>query len=499
MDWNFFLFLMTERGVFVEPLITVDLQELLLPTDKKVLHHIHLNIYKGDFIVIAGGSASGKSMLLHGITGAAEKHFRGTLKGSVCIDGVDIRSIPLPLMCEKVGFMMQTPQNQITCNKVGDEVGFALANKNVPWVEIQRKVRQVLDFVGMTSYEERKVDELSGGQAQRIVFASILSMDAPILLLDQPTAELDPQGRKEWYGHLKHLNRTKETTVVMVMDRAGEVLPFANRVLIMEGGTIVKECTPKEYEAHRLYRCSRQNKRKLHYTKSILKVQDAAYTYKNGQLGCTNVNLELQQGEFVGLVGHNGSGKTTLIKLMMGLLWPQKGEIFFLDQKIHKKNIVEARKKMGFVFQNPDMQIFSNTLRDEVGFALKQRGMDSKDINRRVRALLDLVELPLDLDVHPQILSRSQRQKLVIASALAGDPDLLIADEPTSGLDEDQSALIMDVLARCQQQGKTILVVSHDLDQIQVYADRILQMKDHHLIDQILITETDQEREGKVG
>jgi energy-coupling factor transport system ATP-binding protein len=463
-------------------MIRIHIEELTFPPEERViLHDIDLDIHSGDFIVISGASASGKSMLLHAITGAAVKHFQGKLKGYVYLGEHDVDDIPLTCMCDHIGYMMQSPQNQITSSTVGDEVAFALANMNRPWDEIRTRVHQALGLVDLTSFYDRKVDELSGGQAQRVVFASILAMETPILILDQPAAELDAQGRKTLYEHLGQLNKTKGVTVIMVMDRAGEILPHTNRVLTMEAGTVTQDCTPSAFKKH-LDGTYKPVILQTTSTNRMLEAKQVSYTYKNGQVGCCDVTLDIFKGEFVGLVGHNGSGKTTLLKVLEGLLWPDKGEVYIQGQKINKKNVTRLRHDLGFVFQNPDMQIFSNTVKDEVGFRLKYLGHDAATMDRRIREVLELVELSVDLMAHPHSLSRSQRQKLVIASALATDPEMLIADEPTSGLDDEQSALMMDVFSRWQHLGKTILVVSHDLERINDYASRILLMKDHRLI-----------------
>lgn len=465
----------------MNPAIQLKIESLAFPPEtKKVLKDIDLTINQGDFIAITGEAASGKSMLLHSITGAASNFFHGQLNGTITVMGQNIKEIPLTLMCDHVGYMMQEPQNQIVSITVEEEVAFGIANMGLPWEEIKKRIKKSLKFVGLADFEQRNTDELSGGQAQRVVLASVLAMETPILVLDQPTAELDSKGKHDLYAHIGYLNKEKGVTVIMVMDRACDILPYTNRILIMAEGTIREECSPIEYQK-RLINKTSLTKNITSSEEKIIEVKDLSFTYKGGVIGCENINLSINQGDFIGIIGLNGSGKTTLLKLMEGLLIPDHGTIQIFDKPLTKRNISSIRSKIGFLFQNPDLQIFASTVKDEAAFILRTRKLPEEEIEEKVNEILAVVGLSDYVNVHPHRLSRSQRQKLAIASVLVGDPEIIFADEPTSGLDEEQSVLIMELLSTFQQQGRTVVLVTHDLNLAKQYNNRIMVMHNHHL------------------
>lgn len=472
----------------MEPVVQLKIDSLTFPPEtKKVLKDIDLTINKGDFIAITGEAASGKSMLLHSITGAAPQFFNGQLNGTIKVMGQNIHEISLPKMCDHIGYMMQEPQNQIVSVTVEEEVAFGIANMELPWEEIKKRVKKTLQFVGLEGFEQRNTDGLSGGQAQRVVLASVLAMETPILVLDQPTAELDLKGKQDLYSHIGFLNKEKGITVIMVMDRACDILPYTNRILIMAEGTIREECSPGDYQKRFNQTRPTPNmtavNEKLNEksNEKLMKVKDLSFTYKASFKGCENISLEINYGDFIGVIGLNGSGKTTLLKLMEGLLIPDTGAIQIFGKPLTKRNLVTIRSQIGFLFQNPDLQIFANTVKDEVAFILRTRKLPEEEIEEKVNGILDKVGLLAFADVHPHRLSRCQRQKLAIASVLVGDPEIIMADEPTSGLDEEQSTLIMELLSAFQQQGKTVILVTHDLSLAKQYTNRIVAMHKHRL------------------
>ncbi|NTU89014.1 MAG: ATP-binding cassette domain-containing protein [Actinobacteria bacterium] len=472
--------------------VRLNIESLTFPPETAdVLKNIDLTVARGDFIAITGDAASGKSMLLHSITGAAVEFFNGELQGTVRVMGHDVADIPLTRMCDHVGYMMQEPQNQIVNITVADEVAFGVANMNLSLNEIKKRTSASLRFVGLDGFEGRSTDGLSGGQAQRAVLAGVLAMETPLLILDQPTAELDEKGKQELFARLKYLNKEKGVTVVMVMDRATDILAYSNRILIMGGGEIIEECSPDEY---RKRLCAKSTPRlspaKKPAGSTNIELRDVSFTYDDGFVGCENIDISINEGDFAGIVGINGSGKTTLIKLMEGLLKPESGSIEVFNTPLIKKNLSALRSRIGFLFQNPDLQIFATTVKDEVAFTLKMRKLPAEDIREKVQGILTEVGLASYADVHPQRLSRSQRQKLAVASILVGDPDIIIADEPTSGLDENQSILIMDLLADFHRKGKTVVLVTHDLPLARSYTTRIVAMHEHRVAVDIPTEET---------
>ncbi|MDA8222195.1 ABC transporter ATP-binding protein [Desulfosporosinus sp.] len=467
----------------------VTIEKLVFPHEEKpALKNIDFEINQGDFIVITGGVASGKSILLHSITGAIPHYHNAELTGRVTIMGQNIKDMHLNKMSDYVGYMMQEPQNQIIGLDVYEDVAFGLGNLEIPLKEIDQRVKDTLEFVGLSDYESRQTASLSGGQAQRVVLASVLAINAPILILDQPTAELDPQGRYELYKRLGQLNKTQNLTIVLVMDRIEEVLNYANRVFYIQSGEIVKQYSPEAYYREQI----EHRKKKIKYLTSfnsdqvkssemIGKITDVTFQYKNDLLGCEDINLEIFKGDFLAIIGLNGSGKSTLAKLLIGLLKPSKGEIIVFNQLLSKEKLAEIRSQVGFLFQNPDYQIFASTVEEEVGFSLKLRGEVNEEIEQKIEESLEFVGLLEYKKMHPHRLSRGQRQLLALASILVNDPEFIIADEPTSGLDENQGYMIMDKLFHLSENGKTILLITHDLTMAKDYSNRLVALHNHRI------------------
>lgn len=473
----------------MEIIAKINIDKLVFPNEiNPVLKNINFEINQGDFIVITGGVASGKSVLLHSITGAIPHYHNAELTGKITIMGQDIRDMQLNRMSDYLGYMMQEPQNQIISLDVYEDVAFGLGNLEISLEQIDQTVINTLKFVGLTGYESRQTASLSGGEAQRVVLAGVLALNAPILILDQPTAELDPQGRQELYQRLGQLNKTQNLTIVLVMDRIEEVLNYANRVFCLRDGEIVKQYSPKEYYKEQLeYREERLKYNRsfnVDHSKSnelIAKLTNASYQYNNDLLGCEDINLEIYKGDFLSIIGLNGSGKSTLAKLLIGLIKPSKGEITLFKQPLNKENLTELRKRVGFLFQNPDYQIFASTLEEEVGFSLKLRGEHKDVMDQKIDESLEFVGLLDYKKMHPHRLSRGQRQLLALASVLVSDPEFIIADEPTSGLDENQGYMIMDKLFNLSKNGKTILLITHDLAMAKDYSNRLIALHNHRI------------------
>lgn len=463
----------------MDAMIELKLNSLIFPPAKTaVLHDIHFSVREGEFVAVAGKPASGKSMFLHTLTGAAVKFYEGVLDGNVIVCGKDQQEIPLPEVCESIGFMFQEPQNQIVSVTVENEVAFGVANMGLSRKEIHSRVEEALSYVGLSGMEQRKTTSLSGGQAQRLVLAGILALKTPILILDQPAAELDLAGKRELYHHIRRLNREKGVTVVMVMDNGVNVKEYADRVVVMEDGTLVEEFPASSYSVAREtvsipdFQLQKD---------ALVSVEDVSYRYKGGICGCEDISFDVRRGDFLGIMGKNGSGKTTLLKLMEGLLTPEKGRVTIFGERMNKKNAASLRRRIGFLFQNPDFQIFADKVKSEIAFALRYSDLSEEEKERRVNALLETVGLSAYAEEHPQKLSRSQRQKLAFASALVHEPELLIADEPTSGLGEEDCHGLMRLLTDFRAGGGTVILVSHDPELTKTYANTIVVLDQHRM------------------
>ncbi|WP_373482988.1 ABC transporter ATP-binding protein [Acetobacterium sp.] len=473
----------------MKPIIQLDIKALTFPDEQEpALKNIKLNINEGEFIAITGGAAAGKSVLLHAITSAAPKFYPCALDGTVKVADQDVSSIPLCQMADYLGYMMQEPQNQMVNRRVGDELAFGAANLNLTQDEIAHRVNEIMDFLGIWAFSDRMTDALSGGQAQKVVLGSILAMKTPILLLDQPTAELDPKTSSELYRHLGRLNREKKVTTLVVMDKSGAVLKDAHRVLVMEAGTVKDFLPVAEYQ--KKYGNEKKYQRTLPFivdeSTDVIKLSGASHCYKGGITGCQPLDFSLKKGDFTAVIGQNGSGKSTMLKLIEGLVKPSTGSVELFGTAVTKKNVGELRRRIGFLFQNPDDQIFCSSVKDEISYVLKNKNSSNKNLSQheqeqKIQETLALIGLEGLEEMHPQRLSRGQRQLLALGSVVISDPELIIADEPTSGLNGPQSQLVMEKLARLSRQGVTILLVTHDLAEARDFANRIVVMHNHQL------------------
>ncbi|OFV72371.1 ABC transporter ATP-binding protein [Acetobacterium wieringae] len=468
----------------MKPIIQLDITALTFPDEPEpALKNIKLNINAGEFIAITGGAASGKSLLLHTITSAAPKFYPCAINGTVTVADQNVSKLPLCQMADYLGYMMQEPQNQMVNRRVTDELAFGVANLNLSQDEIEHRVNVVMDFLGIRAFSDRTTDALSGGQAQKVVLGSILAMKTPILLLDQPTAELDPKTSSELYRHLGRLNREKKVTTLVVMDKSGAVLKDAHRVLVMEAGTVKDFLTVSEY--HKKYGCRKNNRRakpfQVDERYDVIKLSGASHTYKGGITGCQPLDFSLKKGDFTAIIGQNGSGKSTMLKLIEGLVKPSAGSVELFGTPVTRKNVGELRRRVGFLFQNPDDQIFCSSVRDEISYVLKNKNLSAQQSEQKIQETLDLIGLAGLEEMHPQRLSRGQRQLLALGSVVINDPELIIADEPTSGLNAAQSQVVMEKLAHLSGQGVTILLVTHDLAEARDFANRIVVMHNHQL------------------
>lgn len=469
----------------MKPIISIDLKSLLFPNEKEAaLRDIKLEINQGDFIGITGGAASGKSLLLHAITSAAPKFYPCKINGTIKVANRNVEEIPLCEMADYVGYMMQEPQNQMISRVVYDELAFGVSNLNLSNEEIDSRVREIMAFLSMNDLAHRYTDALSGGQAQKVVLGSILTLKTPVLLLDQPAAELDPKTSSELYQHLSRLNKENNITTMVVMDKSGEVLKYANQVIVMENGTIKDYLKTEDYINKYLEKekVGRPIELKVDHETDIVKLMGASHMYKGGIIGCRPIDFTLKKGDFTVVIGLNGSGKSTMLKIIEGLLKPTEGAVELFGIPITKKNIGELRRRTGFLFQNPDDQIFCSTIKEEIGYVLKNKDCSKEEKDKKIQDALAFIGLSGQEEVHPQKLSRGQRQLLALGSVIINEPELIIADEPTSGLDEIQSRLVMEKLTRLSQQGKTILLVTHELSVAKNFANRVIVMNQHELV-----------------
>ncbi len=489
---------------------------------------VDLKVRTGEFVVIVGPAGAGKTTLCYCLTGVIPHFVEGAYQGAVKINGQDLAGLPLPGITALAGFVLQRPENQLFNLTVAEDVAFGPENLGWAPEDIRESVARSLAFVGMSGAAQRLSASLSGGETQRVALSCVLALDSGLFILDQPAAELDPLGRKRVYEHLRRLNREAGKTIVLVEDRLTEVVSFATRLIRLHEGRIVRDAAPAEFFTDE--EALAQNIRlpdsiKLHYqlkgnlpsscrppapsaprevadrlkplldpaklarladagaeggarpdhqgAPTVVAVRDLGFRYPGSERwALRDLNLKFKQGEFTAIIGENGAGKTTLAKNLAGLLRPTRGQVMVAGQDSARVSTARLSDSLGYYFQDPDCQIFCDSVFDEVAFGLRVRKVSAKQIEEAVGSTLRKLGLLALRQSHPYTLSRAQRKRLALASVLVHQPRVLVVDEPAAGLDQQATTEIMDLLAEFNRAGGTVLMMTHDMDAVVGYTKR---------------------------
>jgi len=497
------------------------------PGKPPVLHHINLSVQQGEFVGIVGATSSGKSTLLQIMCGVIPHFTRGDLQGTVELRGADTRTLSLSKIARYTGVVSQDPENQLFNLIVKDEVAWALENRGVDPRVMDDRINAMLDFMHIRGLKERITYDLSGGEKQRLVLAATYIAEPEILFLDNPASMLDPVGAEMFITSVRDII-ARGQTVVMIEDKIDELVEHAHRIVALDKGSIVIDCPAEELNQHidqllaanirppRLMDFSNRLKREFHFTSLNADSDDSTTTLKSALLpylahvqpapastngtshthalvkvenlnfvyppprrieALSNINFTLNQGEFVAIVGQNGSGKTTLSRCMSGYLKPTTGHTLIDGQDVLRLKLKERTRVVGYVFQNPDHQIFLDEVYKDVAFGPKNLGWKPDEIQSKVDDVLKKLGLWEKRDLHPYRLSKGDRQRLAIAAVVVMEPKVLIVDEPTTGLDPVQARAVMDLLAHFRDNtGMTIIVVTHAMELVAEYCDRVLVM-----------------------
>jgi len=511
---------------------------------EEILKGVDLTIKKGEFIALLGRNGSGKttfSKQLNAILRPSE--------GTVTVDEMGTRDAEkLYDIRQHVGMVFQNPDNQMVAANVEEEVAFGPENLGMESDTIVARVKQALEQVRMWKRRKTAPNHLSGGQKQRIAIAGILAMHPDYIVLDEPTAMLDPKGRKEVMEALQRLNQEQEMTVILITHDMEEAA-LAGRVILLADGQVRFDGTPEDFfgedallaemgmEAPLSYRVrklidsdvfekkigdarveeatidkrekvaeydktgreweasselvdKKKNKKAEAETdeknQALLSLQHVSYIYSPGtayeKVALDDVNLSLGKGEIVGLAGHTGSGKSTMIQLLNGLLKPTSGTVTFEGKDIHAKGYSGnyLRSKVGMVFQYPEHQMICDTVWEDVAFGPGKQGLTGEACETRVEEALRFVDLPEKYyQASPLQLSGGQKRRVAIAGVLAMHPEYIILDEPAAGLDAAGKREIFDRIRRMsREQGIGVLLVSHSMEDLAEYADRIIVLDD---------------------
>lgn len=501
------------------------------------IDHVSLSIKKGDFVGILGHNGSGKSTLA--------KQLAALLKpsgGIIYVNGMDTAKDELLLPIRKTaGMVFQNPDNQLIGNIVEEDIAFGPENMGIPREEIEERITRALEATGMSAYREHSPNALSGGQKQKIAISGVLSMELECIIFDEPTAMIDPEGRKEVLKAIYDLNRLKHITIIYITHFLDEVSK-ADYLYVMKQGAITLEGSPETlfkmpdqltennlelpfeisfiaelrkkglnipkeiYTKKQLlefFKCRQQEESFLFTEKKVenqqkkciaetekekgIVLKNISYQYKKRSAeeakdALQDVSLSIKPGEFVAIVGKTGSGKSTLIQHLNGLLQPQSGQYFFEGQDIWSKkyDLKKLRQKVALCFQYPEYQLFEETILKDIAFGPKNLGFDKKKCEEKARYAMKLVGLPAELEkVSPFSLSGGQKRRVALAGILAMEPEYLILDEPVAGMDAPGKRMLFQLLHHLNKdKGITIVLVSHNMDDVAAHADRVLIMED---------------------
>lgn len=472
------------------------------------LTQIDLAVPAGGFVLVCGPSGSGKSTLLKHMKNSQIPFGKGT--GELLFKGKDLETMELGESARSIGFVGQNPDNQIVTDTVWHELAFGLENLGVPVEEIRKRTAETAQYFGMTEWFRQPVEALSGGQKQMLNLASVMVMQPEVLILDEPTAQMDPIGARRFFHTLKGLQQEIGTTIILSEQRLEEVMPLAQDLVYMEKGQIVAQGPVQkslkilaDYEkiknkplametsfpvALRVYIKSREkeeetvpvsvgqgrqwlsgkrvvtseHKETYEETETVITVQGVDFSYEKGKKVLEHLDWQVKKGSIYGLLGGNGAGKTTLMKLICGILKPRRGKI-------------KTNGTVRYLVQNP-LSIFTEiTAEDELAVCC---GRDPK----AVEEMLEKMELTEFREQNPLDLSGGQQQRLALGKVLLTKPEILLLDEPTKGMDGGFKVKFGAMLGELKKQGITTVLVSHDMEFCAEYATYCGLMFDREII-----------------
>jgi energy-coupling factor transporter ATP-binding protein EcfA2 len=492
--------------------------------ERPALDRINLLIEDGQFVLITGASGGGKSTLCRCFNGLVPHFYGGRIGGSAEVQGMDILKTPPKELATRVGMVFQDPENQLVTTDVEREIAFGLENLGYPKNLIARRIEEALDTAGIAHLRFARNNELSGGEKQKVAIASVLALHPEVLVLDEPTSELDPQSAEEVLRLLERLNDELGLTVILIEQRLDRVVHLVDRILVMGDGQIIADSTPREVMSSeivglgiglppviRLMRKLRgkylpmnglpltvkdarlQLQRVLksvktaefadagESSKTVLNVEKLWFSYGERAV-LRNINLDIERGEFIAIMGRNASGKTTLVKQFNGLLKPTRGTVRLGGVDTSKSTAAELSRRVGYVFQNPNDHLFADNVEDEIAFSLRNRGTEEAEIAKAVENMLDEFELTRYRKSYPRSLSGGEKQRVALASVLAGQPEIIVLDEPTRGMDYTLKKKLVSFLDDYRRRGNTVIMVSHDVETIAECAQRVVLLSEGRVV-----------------
>ena len=502
------------------------------------LDHVSLGIAPGEFVGVIGPSGAGKSTLAAVMSGAIPHHYRGQLFGAALVDGRDTCEVTLTDISRVVGSINQDIDAQMVASVVEDELLFGLENFDVPHDQIPGRLADALETVGIADLREREIATLSGGQKQKVAIAAMLALRPRVLVLDEPTAALDPVSSSTVFETLRALNRDAGITVLVIEQKVALLCEHCDRIVVMDRGRVAFDDTPRAVFSHgrelralgvdspRVARISNSlvehgvirpgtpclsvaeardlvadlvrgraaaseknaqprtpaKPRPARPADPVVSFRDVSFAYPGSRATVEHLTFDARPGEVVGVVGQNGAGKTTLTKLLNGLLKPASGEVLVAGLDTRETPTSRLAAHVSTLFQNPDRQLCKDTVLDEVAFGLELTGVGAAEARERARSVAERFGLPLD--AAPFSLSRGQRQMVALASVVVMEPEVVLLDEPTSGLDYRECMTVMETVREMAEKGCAVVMVCHDMEVVSDFAERVVVMADGRILGQ---------------
>jgi energy-coupling factor transporter ATP-binding protein EcfA2 len=497
-----------DRGV-PEPMIEVrDLRYKYIAAGPRwVLEGLNLRIEPGEYLLVCGASGSGKSTLCRAFNGLIPHFYGGVMEGHVWVAGLDARAHPVSELFAHVGMVFQNPEAQLFNSTVERELAFGLESLGLPRSEIDRRLVESAEIVGLVPLLERNPHQLSGGEKQLVAIAAALALRPEVIVLDEPYASLDPVNVGRVRAALREINR-RGTAIVLTEHRLQNAIADADRMVVLQQGRIALDGPPRAVLREEVtelgltpppvVRVARElgllkvplsveelsavadelvlpsdllparPVDRASSSKLVLQAEGITFSF-DGTPVLQDVSLELREGECLAIVGANGSGKTTLIKHFNGLYRPARGRVLVLDQDTRRAKVSQLARHVGLAFQNANNQLFQFQVRDEIGVGARALGCYDE---AWLRELIDLFRLEPLLERSPYRLSEGAKKRVTFAAALAARPEILVLDEPTTGQDWLFRQALGELLAELRKRGQTMVLVTHDLEFAEQHACR---------------------------
>lgn len=493
------------------------------------IHEINLQIHKGERVIIVGPSGCGKSTLAHCLNGLNPFSYPGTSTGKLTVCGVEAKEAGIFELSQYVGTVLQDTDGQFIGMTVLEDIAFSMENDCVPQEEMRGRIYAEAEKVGLLSKLSEAPHELSGGQKQRVSMAGVMVNRVPVLLFDEPLANLDPAAGRKAMELIDDLQKENDSTVIIIEHRLEDAMHRnADRIILMENGRIVSDTKPAElFLSDRLTKAGIREPlyitalkyagvamhagmhpermqdivltgeqkaqvrgwfeaigaaRRAEEPAEMFSVEELSFGYTPEKENLSDINFKIFRGEMVSIVGRNGAGKSTLAKLLCGFEKQKKGRISFKGRDLSEDTIKERAGFIGYVMQNPNQMISKPMIFDEVAMSLQLKGVAEEEIKERVYETLKICGLYPFRNWPVNALSYGQKKRVTIASILVQQPEVLILDEPTAGQDFRHYTEIMEFLKELNERGITVLMITHDMHLMLEYTERSLVFAEGRLI-----------------